>query len=309
MTIDDSFYEAAKALLQSLGAPLTPENVNIIAAWSYCEKPHYSGAAWQWNNPLNTTLACCEWTGNANESKVKIYPSKEAGIEATKETILNGLYPTLVQALTSSNPKLFLSARGEIQTWGTNPDCIASDYYSLGSPPNWAVSPTPQPTPQPTLPPPAEIITIVPLGILGIATAGLFGLGGAGTIVLAKKEEFLAPNEYKWMLVVGGVLITTAGIGYVVWRRSIPATPEPPWKVSSTVYNNSYADLAIAWGTSPKAEYYEVQQQVDNLIIYKGTYTYTTIYGLTAGSPYTVRVRACNWAGCSPWSNWVTLYT
>jgi len=305
--IDDSFYEAAKDFLQSLGAPLTPGNVNIVAAWSYCEKPHWTGAAWQWNNPLNTTLACCGWTGNANEVGVKIYPSKEAGIEANKKTILGGRYPTLVQALTSANPGLFLSARGEIQTWGTSADCITSIYNSLGPPPDWAVSPQPQPTPQPT--PPGEIITIIPLGVLGLATVGLFGLGGAGAMVLAKKEEPPASSDYKWMLVAGGILVTAAGIGYIEWRRNLPVTPSPPWKESSNTYENGNADLTIAWDVSPNADYYEVQHQEDNLIIYKGTYTYTTIYGLVANSPYTVRVRACSWAGCSKWSDWATLYT
>ncbi len=167
--------------------------------------------------------------------------------------------------------------------------------------------PTPQPTPTPA--PPAETIPAAPLGLLGAAAiAGLLGLGGAGAVVLAKKEGAPASGEYGWMLVAGGILIVAAGAGYFVWRRALPIAPGPPWKVSSNAYGG-YADLAIAWATSPKAEYYEVQHAQDNAIVYRGSYTYTTIYGLAADSPYTVRVRACSWAGCSPWSDWSTLYT
>ncbi len=139
MIIDDSFYEAANNLLVSLGAPLTAENVNLIAAWSYCEKPHYPGAAWQGYNPWNTTLACCNWTGNLNSVGVKIYPTKQDGIEANRRTILNRRYPTLVDAIRNSNPNQFLSARDEIETWGTSPDCIRSIYNSLSPPPDWSL--------------------------------------------------------------------------------------------------------------------------------------------------------------------------
>ena len=130
----NSFYEAARALLSALGAPQTPENINALVAWMWCEKPHPDGA-WQWNNPLNTTLACCNWVRNVNQVGVKEYPTKADGIEATVRTLQRPYYPTLLAALRSGDVGAFLNAVNEIRTWGTNPDCIRSTYYSLPPPP------------------------------------------------------------------------------------------------------------------------------------------------------------------------------
>jgi hypothetical protein len=138
LTPDASFYQAADAILARLGAPRTITAVNLVVAWSYCEKPHYPGGAWQWNNPLNTTEPGYGRVGTANSAGVGIYATPADGVAATVATLTNGHYPTLVQALRTSNAGLFFSASGsaDMRVWGTDMGCIAQTYQSLGPVPS-----------------------------------------------------------------------------------------------------------------------------------------------------------------------------
>ncbi len=92
-----------------------------------------------------------------------------------------------------------------------------------------------------------------------------------------------------------------------------PATPSTPYKVSSQVYSSTNADLTIAWGRIAEATGYELQHKRQDGTwgdtVYSGIATSVTIPNLYPDSPYTVRVRACNQSGCSPWSAETTLYT
>jgi len=137
MTPDDSFYQSASAILKALGAPLSDTSINLLVAWSWCEKPHYAGGSWQWNNPLNTTQPGFNATGNANSVGVKIYPTQSDGVNATVATLTNGYYPNIVQALKAGNANLFFNSSYEIRTWGTDPGCIQTTYNSLGPVPSW----------------------------------------------------------------------------------------------------------------------------------------------------------------------------
>lgn len=198
-----SFYEAARAFLIALGAPLTKGNVNVVVAWMWCEKPHPDGA-WQWNNPLNTTLACCNWVRNVNQVGVKEYPTREDGINALVLTISRRYYPTLRRALLAGDPDLFLSATGEIRTWGTNPDCISITYNSLPPPPDWAIEPPAPPQPPcppgyiwdpnaskcvPTAPPPIPPPSVPALPVAVALGAVLLGGAGAGVLIFAHREK------------------------------------------------------------------------------------------------------------------------
>lgn len=192
LTPDVSFYQAADALALKLGVPLTPVTVNLFVAWSYCEKPHTSGGAWQWNNPLNTKWAGFGGTnttvGCANGDCVKQYPTQAAGVAACIATLTEGRYPTLVQALRANNAAQFLGATGEISTWGTNPGCIAVDYAALPTPPaRYLQAPAAEPPGCPTGYLAVNGVCVpanrVPPGTrLGPA---LVGVGAAGVLLLA----------------------------------------------------------------------------------------------------------------------------
>jgi len=189
MTPGTSFYQAAVAIAAALGAPLTPTVVNLLVAWSWCEKPHPDGA-WQWNNPLNTTEPGHGRIGTANSAGVGIYATPADGVSAVVATLENGYYPTLVQALRTSNAAQFFSASGaaNMRTWGTNMGCIAQTYHSLGPLPS-GVLPASGGAAPPSCPsgdrlvngacvPVVSVPRVAPV-LLGaaLAGAGLIGLG------------------------------------------------------------------------------------------------------------------------------------
>lgn len=187
-----SFYEAARAILAALGAPETPENVNILVAWSWCEKPHPDGA-WQWNNPLNTTWRM-PGSRSVNAQGVQEYPDRETGIQATVNTLLNAgggqYYPNLVAALRASDPAHFLNAVDEIRRWGTNPDCIRSVYAALPPPPPLQPIPQTPPPAIPSVPPPALPQPALSPWVVALA-AGLIGAGLAalGYLIFAPRPR------------------------------------------------------------------------------------------------------------------------
>jgi len=178
-TPDISFWQTAQAIVLDLGGVPTPTNLKLLAAWSYCEKPHYAGSSWQWNNPLNTTEPCCGYTGSVNSAGVKIYPTPANGVQATVKTLQNGYYPQLVQALLTSNATQFFAASGEMTTWGTSLACIQSDYTALAEPPSEFLS-----APVASAAPPVVAVSpTVPWGYLALGLTGIV-LGG-GALVLA----------------------------------------------------------------------------------------------------------------------------
>lgn len=140
LVLPSSFYQAAVALLAQLGITPTATNVNLLAAWSYCEKPHTGAAAWQWNNPWNT-----KWNGYGGVNTtvgcgvygcVKQYPSRTQGIQASASTLNEGRYPNLVHAIRTSDANLFFQQSGEMATWGSSLSCIHSDYDAMPAPPS-----------------------------------------------------------------------------------------------------------------------------------------------------------------------------
>src|SRR5579875_2971333 len=116
-TLPQSFYDAATAILSALGANPTPAGVNLLAALSWCEKPHTADGAWQWFNPLNTTQPE-PGSYSVNSAGVQAYPSQQVGVQATVETLRNGYYPHLLDAVMSGNAAEFFGAPGEMATWG-----------------------------------------------------------------------------------------------------------------------------------------------------------------------------------------------
>jgi len=113
-----TWLQWALATLQGIGAPATPTNLQTLWAWTAFEKP--AGQPTQWNNPLNTTQPF-PGAQNQNSVGVKSYPNISAGAQATSQTLLNGYYPALVQALRSSTPRSSFSPQvlANLTTWGS----------------------------------------------------------------------------------------------------------------------------------------------------------------------------------------------
>jgi hypothetical protein len=142
MALPTGAQAAAQAILQGLGAAVTPTGLALLEAWIACEKGD-TGDAWQWNNPLNTTqpgYGGVDVAGNA--AGVKIYPSQAAGIQATVATLTNGRYPHLLAGLLQGHAATFFARPQELATWGTDPTCVQQRYQALAGS---GAAPTPSP--------------------------------------------------------------------------------------------------------------------------------------------------------------------
>jgi hypothetical protein len=87
-------------LLETLGAPNTPANRQLLTTWQRFEGGHTNNSArYNW---LNSTQGA--GFPEINSVGVKAYPNYNTGIRMTAATILNGRYPDIVRALRSGDP-------------------------------------------------------------------------------------------------------------------------------------------------------------------------------------------------------------
>lgn len=109
---DKEFYET---ILNSLGAPITDENLKFLYAWRQAE----GGKAT--NNPFNTTFNLKSDTGISNYNKVgvKNYSQPKYGIEATVKTLTNGRYGCLVRGFKENIGSEELASCLQTTPWGT----------------------------------------------------------------------------------------------------------------------------------------------------------------------------------------------
>jgi len=106
----------AQALVKSLGAPLTADNVAAIVAWEMVEGGHWYNTAYY--NPLNTTQSMPGATV-FNSVGVKAYTSWAQGLRATVITLNNGLYGGILAALRSGNDANAVAGAVAASPWGT----------------------------------------------------------------------------------------------------------------------------------------------------------------------------------------------
>ena len=86
----------AKALLARLGKPITDNNVQALVAAQCIEGGYMHNVARF--NPLNTTLPH-NGSHSVTPVGVQAYASWADGLEATALTLINGLYPGILEAL------------------------------------------------------------------------------------------------------------------------------------------------------------------------------------------------------------------
>ena len=106
----DSFFQA---VLQALGAPITPDNMVALRAWNQAE-----GMEPQNFNPFATTQAAPGAT-DVNSVGVKQYPSFDEGVTATVQTLTNGYYAPIVAALRAGNNSIAVGQAIANSPWGT----------------------------------------------------------------------------------------------------------------------------------------------------------------------------------------------
>jgi hypothetical protein len=118
MAYPSNWLSWAQGVLVGIGAPVTAVNLDNLWAWTSGETPLSNPM--RINNPLNTTQPEPGAT-NFNSAGVKQYPTVATGIAGTRDTLLNGYYPALVQALRSNVPHTQWSTavQANITKWGT----------------------------------------------------------------------------------------------------------------------------------------------------------------------------------------------
>lgn len=111
------------SILAGIGAPVTQNNVNKLAAWNACEGNASGGSGLPINNPFNTTLAFGGGT-SVNSAGVKHYPDISTGISATVQTLQGTAYKRIVTNLQQDGSgSAFAGAVGS-SPWGTSGTCI-----------------------------------------------------------------------------------------------------------------------------------------------------------------------------------------
>ena len=99
----------SEALLQKIGAPVTPANMAVLDAWTKAEG---SGDA---NNPFDVVTR----GSAAHDSGVQHFSSIEAGVDATAKLLEQGPYKDILQALHDGNNARDTAAAVARSPWGT----------------------------------------------------------------------------------------------------------------------------------------------------------------------------------------------
>lgn len=114
--VSDGFYTA---VLQSIGAPVTPTTLFLCHAWQACE-----GGEAEFN-PWNTTMPD-HGASDYNDVGVKNYPNESVGVHATVSTLALSHYEAIRLALKTQDTRGFGHAV-DSSPWGTR---HVSDYLA-----------------------------------------------------------------------------------------------------------------------------------------------------------------------------------
>jgi len=108
----------AEALLNAIGAPETPQNVQAITAWEAAEGGNWANDARF--NPLNTTMDASGAVA-INSDGVKSYTSWDQGLGATVDTLAGSSYTGIRQALSAGDNAQAVADAVASSPWGTEP--------------------------------------------------------------------------------------------------------------------------------------------------------------------------------------------
>lgn len=121
----------AKDFLTQIGAPITSENLAAMTTWMAYEGGHWKNSATY--NPLNTTLKTSASTGSINDVGVQKYSSYTGGLSATVQTINNGRYGNILDALRQGNNSQAVLSAVAASPWGTFKSGSSTTQSSVGN--------------------------------------------------------------------------------------------------------------------------------------------------------------------------------
>lgn len=107
----------ARDFLGRIGAPVTAGNLTAVIAWMLAEGGWWSNHARF--NPLDTTQRAAGSTP-MNSVGVQSFPDYETGLQATVETITNGRYQKILDALRQNRGPDAVASAVVSSPWGTN---------------------------------------------------------------------------------------------------------------------------------------------------------------------------------------------
>ena len=128
---NDAQQQWAKDFLTKVGAPITSENLAAMTTWMAYEGGHWKNSATY--NPLNTILKTSASTGSMNEVGVQKYSSYAGGLDATVQTINNGRYGNILDALKQGNNSQAVLSAVSASPWGTFKSGSATTQSSVGN--------------------------------------------------------------------------------------------------------------------------------------------------------------------------------
>lgn len=102
----------AQDILNMLHDPASQQNLQALQAWHQAEGGNAS------YNPFNTTQGA-PGASNYNSVGVKNYGSEDQGVQATVQTLQNGRYGNILQALASGNNARAVAQAIANSPWGT----------------------------------------------------------------------------------------------------------------------------------------------------------------------------------------------
>jgi hypothetical protein len=172
-----------QAILNRLGAPTTPQNLSFLNAWTRAE----GGAAT--NNPFNTTQPA-PGASSYNSVGVRNFVSPQQGVSATVQTLQNGRYGQILDALKAGNDAKAAARALADSPWGTGNLVLKI----LGAdPPPTKIGGAPAPS---LLAAPPTIPTRDPNALqLLAAGASLFGFDPSPLAELAAQAPAPAPGK------------------------------------------------------------------------------------------------------------------
>lgn len=215
----DQWWTWAYAVLNGIGAPTSPTNINTLWNWSIKESgrnPLSNGSIH--NNPLNTTQPA-PGSVSANSVGVQSFPDVSTGASATVQTLLNGYYPAIVSALRNSEPT---------SQWGSNPTII-SELGKWGSGSNWLSWNNQAPTPSINFQNTSVVSSAVSGATNDVQSAINAALGPVGSAITNATSTFAEKLTYGGLIAVGALLML-AGFGILalplIGSAAVKATPQ-----------------------------------------------------------------------------------
>lgn len=112
----------AVALLQRLRIPVSAGAVKALVGWQNAEGGHWHNQARF--NPLNTTQPAAGAGNTGSQGNIKVYRNWNQGLDATVQTLRNGRYGGILNALRAGNPGRVAGAIGS-SPWGTSAGLVS----------------------------------------------------------------------------------------------------------------------------------------------------------------------------------------